>query len=97
MIGSMAISDLHVESIKQEKAASSMIDSLTGFQINVDIKGELLYMSELYSSMGAWMWTFLLMHTKSQDLHQASVSLWHWHSVEHPLNLAKTFAQSQVS
>lgn len=55
MIGSMAISDLHVESIKQEKAASSMIDSLTGFQINVDIKGELLYMSELYSSMGAWM------------------------------------------
>lgn len=45
MIGSMAISDLHVESIKQEKAASSMIDSLTGFQINVDIKGELLCQS----------------------------------------------------
>ena len=31
MIGSMAISDLHVESIKQEKAASSMIDMFDWF------------------------------------------------------------------
>lgn len=45
MIGSMAISDFHVESIKQQKAAASIKDSLTVFQINADIWGELLCQS----------------------------------------------------